>query len=296
MGEGTKAYEMKKLLVFVLMFGIILSSNAQRKNAASSNSGGGAVAGAAVGVVGAIAVAAYYENQMREMVEQSAMEWALMNKEYDNGDKLEMKLIEWEVKALSDISSTSNLLFKYRKNNEPYEVIMFILSKGWWNDNGVIFSKIQPITIDKTLWDDIMRSFIDVAAQGEALQYQNNSIHIDTAFDVSVLQGKRYKYLGIFKKEITSDLSSMVKLKNYKLLFEIIENDKKYECSIALIDLKNDEHIIGILDNPNLILDYNENRINLFNKSTRDLIKLSLPAVNEIHRLLYREPFWFDAI
>ena len=296
MGEGTKSSKMRKVFVFVMMFCLVLSSNAQRKNAASSNTGGGAAAGAAVGVVGAIAVAAYYENQMRELVEQSAMEWALMNKEYGNGDKLEMKLIEWEVKAFSDISSTSNLLFKYRKNNEPYEVILFILSEGWWNDNGVIFSNIQPITINKTLWNDIMGSFFGFEGKGKAVQYQNDSIYIDTVFDVSQLQKNRYKYLGLFKDELTSDLSSIVKLKNYKLLFEIIENDKKYECSIDLIDLKNDEHIIGILNNPNLILDYNENRINLFNKSTRDLIKLSLPAVNEIHRLLYREPFWFDAI
>ena len=284
---------MKKLAVFVMMFCVVISSNAQRKKSAGVNTD---AAAAAVGVVGAVAAAAYYEHQMREMVEQSAMEWALMNKEYTSGDKLEMKLIEWEVKALSDISSTSNLLFRYRKNNEPYEVIMFLVSKGWWNENGVVFSKITPITIDKKLWNDIMGSFINIAVSDEGIRFQNDSIYLNTAMDVSVLQGKYYNYAGEFKTELNTDLSSILKLKGKNLLFEFSVGEKKYECKAELVKIKGDEHIIGLLNNSSLVLDYNEKRINLFNKSTRDLIKLSLPAVNEIHRLIYREPFLLDAL
>lgn len=284
---------MRKVFVFIMMFCVVLSSNAQRKKAAGVNTD---AAVAAVGLVGAVAAAAYYEKQMREMVEQSAMEWALMNKEYGNGDKLEMKLIEWEVKAFSDISSTSNLLFRYRKNNDPYEVIMFLVSKGWWNENGVVFSKINPITIDKTLWNDILGSFINIAVQDEGIRYQNDSIYLNTAFKVSILQGKYFTYAGEYQAEITTDLASILKLKGNKLIFEFTESDKKYECAAELVKIKGDEHIIGLLNNSSLILDYNEKRINLFNKSSRDLIKMSLTAVNEIHRLVYREPFLLDAL
>ena len=247
---------MKKLAVFVMMFCVVISSNAQRKKSAGVNTD---AAAAAVGVVGAVAAAAYYEHQMREMVEQSAMEWALMNKEYTSGDKLEMKLIEWEVKELSDISSTSNLLFRYRKNNEPYEVIMFLVSKGWWNENGVVFSKITPITIDKKLWNDIMGSFINIAVSDEGIRFQNDSIYLNTAMDVSVLQGKYYNYAGEFKTELNTDLSSILKLKGKNLLFEFSVGEKKYECKAELVKIKGDEHIIGLLNNCSLVLDYNEN-------------------------------------
>ena len=115
--------------------------------------------------IGAIATAIYFEQQMREMVEQSAMEWALSNKKIENGDIIEMKLIEWEVKSYTDISSTSNLLFKYRRNDNAYEVIMFILSSGWWNENGIVFTRINPISIDIELWTDILYTLTTTAVR-----------------------------------------------------------------------------------------------------------------------------------
>lgn len=295
MGEGTKAYEMKKILVFVLMFGVVLTSNAQRKKAASSNTGGGAVAGAAVGVVGAVALAAYYEHQMREMVEQSAMEWALANKEYSHGDKLEMKLISWEIKAVNDISATRNLLFKFKRNNEPYEVIIFILSEGWWNSYGVEFSKVQPIEMDKNLWSDILYSFVEIACVDEGIQLiGKDSVSVTGKFTLSdvfqvEIQGKE-------ETEFISDFASIHRINGRNIVFAIIYENRRYEYTADLVKIKGDEHIIGILESEGLVLDYNEKRINLFNKSTRDLIKLNISAVSEINRLLLPKPIFVDKL
>ena len=287
---------MKKLFVFFMMFCLVISSNAQKKRAAAGGVGPDAAL-AAAGVVGAVAAAAYYEHQMREMVEQSAMEWALMNKEYENGDKLEMKLIEWEVKALTDISSTSNLLFKYKRNNEPYEVILFILSKGWWNENGIIFTKINPITIDKEFWNDILSTLIDVAYKDTSLVLlSNDSIQLKAQYKIGV-RDKYGEYSNVTRNLNTAtDFSKLVKMNGRTLFFELGKGDSKIDIKSQLVKIKGDEHIIGILDREDILLDYNEKRINLFNKSTRDLIKLNQSSVNEIHRLIYRQPLFFDAL
>jgi len=295
LGEGTKAYKMKKILVFVLMFGVVLTSNAQRKKAASSNTGGGAVAGAAVGVVGAIALAAYYEHQMREMVEQSAMEWALANKEYSHGDKLEMKLISWEIKAVTDISATRNLLFKFKRNNEPYEVIMFLLSEGWWNSYGVEYSKIQPIEIDNNLWSDILHSFMEIACIDDGIKLiGKDSISISGRFSLS--DRLQTEFNGKEDAEIVTDFASIYKIKGRKIIFAVIYEGTRYEYKADLVKIEGDEHIIGILAKEGLVLDYNEKRINLFNKSTRDLIKLNVFAVNEINRLLLPKTLFVDKL
>lgn len=287
---------MKKVFVFFMMFCLVISSNAQKKRAAAGGVGPDAAL-AAAGVVGAVAAAAYYEHQMREMVEQSAMEWALMNKEYENGDKLEMKLIEWEVKALTDISSTSNLLFKYKRNNEPYEVILFILSKGWWNENGIIFTKINPITIDREFWNDILSTLIDVANEDTSLVLlSNDSIQLKAEYKIGV-RDKYGEYSNVTRNlNTTTDLSRLVKMNGRTIFFELGEGDSKIDIKTRLVKIKGDEHIIGILDREDILLDYNEKRINLFNKSTQDLIKLNQSSVNEIHRLIYRQPLFFDAL
>lgn len=283
---------MKNLITALLIISFTTSSFAQNKRSRSSNSGD--IATAVVGVGVGIAAAAYYEHQMREMVEQSAMEWILSNREIANGDFIEVKLIEWEVKAITDISNTTNLLFKYKRNNEPYEVIMFLLSSGWWNDNGIEYTKVKPITIDIDLWTDILATFAMVASEDTTLSvYANDSIVLNYDKKRSIRQRDGSIYTEVIKVKYPTDFKSLEKIKGRELRFIDSYGD---DVSVELIKIKGDEHIIGILDNEELLLDYNEKRINLYNKSTKDLIKLNINSVNEIQRLLLREPFLIDAL
>ena len=275
----------------------VIPSNAQSKKAAGGGAGTGVAVAAAAGAVATVAAAAYYEHQMREMVEQSAMEWALMNKDYENGDKLEMKLIEWEVKAVTDISSTSNLLFKYKRNNEPYEVILFITSKGWWNENGVVFNRIKPITIDKVFWTDILSTLIDVSSLDTSIVLlENDSLEIKGSYGSR--EKDRFGEVSYIQKPFsaTVDFSALAKMSGRDLYFEAQNGKSKLKIKTSLVKIKGDEHIIGLLDREDVLLDYNERRINLFNKSTQDLIKLNQSSVNEIHRLIYRQPLLIDAL
>ena len=275
---------MKQLLALMLIFGVLLNTQGQNKKAASAANSTG-IAAAAAGL-GAIAAAVYYERQMREMVEQSAMEWALSNKTIENGDLVEMKLIQWEVKAVTDISSTRNLLFKYKLNDNPYEIIMFILSQGWWNEYGVQFSQVNAITIDIALWTDIMGTLATVASKDSRLiVIRNDSLQLK--YTTTIQRAASNNEIEEVELNITEniDFGRLKRIRGRSLVFEI---SNKKELFIELVKIKGDEHIIGILENDGLLLDYNEKRINVYNKKTKDLIKMNLSAVNEIHRLLMR--------
>lgn len=287
---------MKKIILLLLIVTVPFQSVlAQRKQ--ENSGGGGGVLGMGAAAA-AVATLIWYEVQMREMVEQEAMEWALMNKDIQHGDQVEMKLIEWEIKSIDDISSTTNLLFKYRVNDKPYEVLMFVLSSGWWNDNGIIFTKVDVIKIDKPFWSDLIFTLMSTACKDTNLvSLTNESIKAKFYTEVSRRLGDGTYMSKTVAQYVTVDISSIKKIIGRKIIFEL--NDEKYKHSdtyLELVKIKGDEHIIGYLNNDGIILDYNEKRINLFNKATQDLIKLNQYSVNEIHRLLYREPFWFDAI
>ena len=288
---------MKKIILLLLVVIVPFQSAFAQKKKADSG-GGNAILGIGA-VTAAVAARVWYEIQMRELVEQGAMEWALMNKDIEHGDQIEMKLIEWEVKSLDDISSTTNLLFKYRVNDKPYEVLMFVLSSGWWNDNGIVFTQIDVINIDKQFWSDLIMSLLSTACNDTNLvSLTNDSIVMNSYEDVSRrLSDGSYMSKSV-KRTIKVDISSIEKIIGRKVKFDL--NDDEYEnqsADLELIKIKGDEHIIGYLtDNNDIVMDYNEKRINLFNKATQDLIKMNQFSVNEIHRLLYRQPYWFDAI
>ena len=283
---------MKNIISAFLIIGVIFQSSAQNKQPTGGNNGA-ALAGVGLGI-GAIATAIYFEQQMRDMVEQSAMEWALSNKKIENGDIIEMKLIEWEVKSYTDISSTSNLLFKYRRNDNAYEVIMFILSSGWWNENGIVFTRINPISIDVELWTDILYTLTTTASKDTSLVvYSQDSLLLKYSSEISRRGSDGTVYTKDVDMAYNTNFKSLEKIKGRTLIFEDSENN---DINIDLVKIKGDEHIIGFLSDDGLLLDYNEKRIHLYNKETKDLIKLNLGVVNEVHRLLMRETFWFDAI
>ena len=73
-------------------------------------------AAAAAGVVGGVVAAKIIIEQMKELVEQSATEWVLDNWEYKDGDIIEVKLFEWEMKSLGDLSGARSIVFKVKQN------------------------------------------------------------------------------------------------------------------------------------------------------------------------------------
>ena len=236
---------MKKLIIVLLICGH--SSNIQAQNNNTS-----AIQGAAVGVSAALSIASaiYYEQQMREIVEQSATEWVLTNFEHETGNIIEVKLLEWDVSSATDMSSTSSLAFKYKKNSDDYKVLVFITSYGWWNEQGVVFDRIKPLVIDKDYWANISYTL---------LQMVSNPL---------------FKFEGLNKISYTN--------------FETGEGWDDEVLIPNNTALGGDEHLLGYPDNiDDVILDINERTLNLFFVSTGDLLKLKRTSIKKINRLLF---------
>ena len=109
---------MKKYIIIILCLAGLFNVNAQKKKDVA--------AGAAVALGGAIAAKIIIE-QMKELVEQSATEWILDNWEYQDGDIIEVKLFEWEMKSIGDLSGARSIVFKVKQNEEPEKILLFIL-------------------------------------------------------------------------------------------------------------------------------------------------------------------------
>ena len=280
MGEGTKSSKMRKVFVFIMMFCLVLSSSAQKKRA--TNNGGAGVA-AAAGVVGAIAAAAYYEHQMREMVEQSAMEWFLFNKPINDGDRIEMKLIDWEIKSFTDISATRTLLFRYKVNNEPNKVVMFILSQGWWNDYGIVFTKVKPVELGQDDWMSIIKKLVLIST--DSIRF-TNELQCEIFYTIKTELYNVYGEFSGVKKELEKVEADFKNFKGIVRRDFVFENEDKKDTKIPIPELNGDTHLVGMLPEQKLIIDFNEKKLNLFNSDTRDLIKISNGAVKEITRTL----------
>ena len=266
---------MKTKLILGLCL-LIMTQNVYGQRKASN----AAAAGAAVALVGA---AIYYEQQMRENVEQSAVEWALDNFPIAKGDILEMKLLNWEAKAATDLSNTRNLVFKYKLNDEPYKVLLFITSQGWWNEYGVVFEKVKVVEIDKDFWSSVLFALCEVAIDDDRVKkMKSDSIVISIVVnDYSQNTNVRKTKTELVKFEI----SNISKLKNNTIEF----TKGKSQEGLQLISLNGDEHIFSFIPDTDLVIDYNENRIHLYNRETKDLIKLSKKVTNDITELLFIE-------
>lgn len=259
---------MRRLLVFLAFLSVIQNSKAQNNSAVAIGAG-----------VAAIAAAAYYENQMREMVEQSAMEWFLFNKPIKDGDVIEMKLIDWEIKSFTDISATKTLLFKYKVNREPTKVVMFILSEGWWNDYGIVFTRIKPVELGKEEWTQIVKKLLEISS--DSVSYESDNICTLYYTRKEDIENNFGQIVGI--RTVTD--SKTVDVQRFKGIINrqyVFASDGKKNIQIAVPRLNGDTHLVGVLPEQDLIIDFNEKKLNIFNSETRDLIKISNGAVKEI--------------
>ena len=269
---------MKKLIIVLLICGH--SSNIQAQNNNTS-----AIQGAAVGVSAALSIASaiYYEQQMREIVEQSATEWVLTNFEHETGNIIEVKLLEWDVSSATDMSSTSSLAFKYKKNSDDYKVLVFITSYGWWNEQGVVFDRIKPLVIDKDYWANISYTLLQMVSN-PLFKFEGLNKISYTNFDVTRVNNKT-------RIDTTVRTFSAYDLLNFEPAGFTFKTGEGWDDEVLIPNntaLGGDEHLLGYPDNiDDVILDINERTLNLFFVSTGDLLKLKRTSIKKINRLLF---------
>ena len=266
---------MKKLIIALLILGYSINIQAQDNTAAAAAVG----VSAAVSIVGAI----YYEQQMRELVEQSATEWVLSNFKHETGNIIEVKLMEWDVSSATDMSSTSSIAFKYKRNSEDYKVIVFICSYGWWNEQGVVFDRIKPLVIDKDYWANISYTLLQMVSN-PYFKFEGLNQITYTNYDVTRVNNKTII-------DTLTETFSAYDLLNFEPKGFTFKTGDEWKDEVLIPNnttLGGDEHLLGYPDNiDDVILDLNERTLNLFFVSTGDLLKLKRTSIRKINRLLF---------
>ena len=271
---------MKKYITLILCLASLLNANAQKKKDVA--------AGAAVAVGGIIAAKIIVE-QMKELVEQSATEWVLDNWEYKDGDIIEVKLFEWEMKSIGDLSGARSIVFKVKQNEEPEKILLFILSPNWWNEYGIVFTKVKPLIIDKEKWGNIMFKLCQIALV-ENSKFTFESKEMITGVFKRKIQGNANEINTPFDMEIshTIDIYDLREIRARSITFVSKRGGVELEAEMVFKKINGDQHIVGRIEDEDYLLDFNERRLNLYNYETKDLIKLSKGVVRDITNVLFK--------
>jgi len=237
----------KKLITFLIIGILLFSKNTQAQNNA------GAVAAVATGIM-AIGVGIMAIEDMQERTELTATQWLLAN--HSEIKNFSLKTIDFNGKKLKDMSSTTVLTFKIQEftpKNEPKldgkkYVLLAFTSYGWFNDQGIDFSKVSWYLIDDKEWTNMMIAYTKVASD------EKNETTISEKLTNGVIVNK-----GIRVK-------SKIEIPFYKL-----EGDMYVTTDYS--------------DEMKLI--YNENSLGIFIKKTQDLVQMRRSTLIDIQEFFY---------
>jgi hypothetical protein len=165
-----------KKFIFIILAAVIISpkySNAQNNNAAG-------IATAVGGLMAIGAAIATIEN-MKERAELVATEFILKNNpELQN---FSLKTLDFDGKKLKDMSSVSVISYKIQefipsdnpKLNGKKQVLFGFTSYGWITEQGIDFSRVTWILIDKEEWMNMMTAYAKVSSsqKNESVIRQN---------------------------------------------------------------------------------------------------------------------------
>ena len=271
---------MKKYILIILCLATLFDANAQKNKDAAA---------AAAGVVGGAIALKILIEQMKELVEQSATEWILDNWEYKDGDIIEVKLFEWEMKSIGDLSGARSIVFKVKQNEEPEKILLFILSPNWWNEYGIVFTKVKPLIINKEKWGNIMFKLCQIALVEDSKLIFESKEKINGVFTIKI-QGAASNNNTPFTMEVshTIDIYDLNEIKARSLVFTTMRGGTEVEAEIEFKKINGDQHIVGRIEGEDYLLDFNERRLNLYNYETKDLIKLSKGVVRDITNVLFK--------
>ena len=275
---------MKKMLILILIIFSISKSYSQKEEIIGA--GAAAVAGA-IGIKLAIDI-------IKEQFEHEAVEWVLSN---DSSKKFNLKLMSFDATKLDNLNSVSAIPFIVRKPDPKNSyVLIFVLSPGWYNEYGVDFTFVQPLTFNLERWEKLMLKYLNLSSNVsfDDINYipsykeilynkarESKLSEIDNNFILN--QSKGYEYTGI-----DIPLSEINNINNNVIVFKSTNYGNK-KLVYPLIDyLDGDTHFVTDLDD-DLLIDFNEKNFNIFIKKTKDLFRLKRSILVDITKGLYED-------
>lgn len=245
---------MKKLLLFLLVFSILLPKNTKAQDKGTQDKGTG-IAIAAAGLL-AIGSGIAAVKKMEERAELKATEWVLSNN--PELTSFSLKTLSFSAKKVKDMSSVSILLFNIQEfepkdkpevNGKKY-VLFGYTSHGWITSQGINFDKVRWELVDETEWLNMMTSYVKVASS----EKDSNKIR-------GILKENKIVNMGI------KDRGKLI-LPFYKLSGDLyVVTD--YSDAMKLI--------------------YNERSLGVYLKETRDLVQIGRGDIIKIHDFFFSD-------
>ena len=194
---------MKNFIFILIILSLLIP-----KNLSAQKGAGAAAAAAGVLAIGS-AIAAI--EQLKENLEQGAVEQVL--KESPDLVDFELKTGSLKGTKAKDLSSVGVITFEItnRKNEEKFILFAFN-SNGWANEYGVDYSKLYWKNFNKNEWNNLMQAYI-MTASGESLS--NEEVAESKIVNKGVKKGS--KFIVDFDKiggdvYLTSDYSEEFKI------------------------------------------------------------------------------------
>jgi hypothetical protein len=233
----------------------------------AQNNGGSVMAGA-LAVIGTGLLLENEVHNYREAFERRATQWVLSNKDFENKVEFDLDLIKWEIARKEDFNDVSLMGFKYVQNHKQKEIIITVCSPGWINQYGTDFSKIKYFEIDEKKWDMLFTAFLNLSKRND----------INTPLSLESIPVESSAFLSKNIKLSTEKIENLQSVNSNSVDFT--GGKYKYE------PLGGNTHIVQDFDK-DFMIDFNEGSMNLFIKSTKELVKVKRSFLQEANKIFH---------
>lgn len=245
-----------------LLFIILLSP----KSTAQNN--GGAVVAGALAVIGTGVLIESEIHHYREAFERRATQWILNNRNFENKVEFDLNLIKWEVARKEDFNDVSLMGFRYVYNSKQKEILIAVCSPGWVNQYGTDFSKIKYFEFDQKRWDMLFTAFLNLS--------KRNDINTPLSLESIPVESS-----NVFSKNVKLSTEKIENLQSINANSVDFSGGKyKYEV------LDGNTHIVQDFDK-DFMIDFNEGSMNLFIKTTKELVKVKRSFLVEVNKIFH---------
>jgi hypothetical protein len=207
----------------------------------------------------------------RETFEQYVVEWALSEGLFNSGDVVEIKMLIGVQK--SESNSAASMLFRYKVNEEASEIVIIELSPNWWNENGVVYNKMKISIFERDLIEDVIFTMAEAMAESGFSSRTENGLIITASKSITGQDHNGERIESVSTKDFNVTIEDLKAIKGKKIKFHVPAPYNEAELPFKY--LNSDQHLFYQMQTENYILDYTERSVNLFNKESKNHIRIS---------------------
>ena len=207
----------------------------------------------------------------RETFEQYVVEWALSGGLFESGDIVEIKMLVGVQK--SESNSATSMLFRFKVNEEASEIVIIELSPNWWNENGVVYNKMKISLLERALIEDVVFTMAEAMSESGFSSRTEEGLIITASKSITGQDHNGERIESVSTKDFNVTIEDLKAIKDKKIKFNVPEPYNVTELPFKY--LNSDQHVFYQMRTENYILDYTERSVNLFNKESKNHLRIS---------------------